>query len=84
MRVVPPWTLELVTLMFIGQPYVVYKTDISLIFRVLEFAQIFDKLPQFNPETSEVGTPLPQSPRGIIVSYKKRRKIYSQGMGEYL
>ncbi|KAL4229580.1 hypothetical protein ACF0H5_012618 [Mactra antiquata] len=48
--------------------------------KVLEkvnFDERFEKLPQFNPETSDVCTPLPQSPRAIIVSYKKKRKISS-------
>ncbi|WAR06688.1 CIC-like protein, partial [Mya arenaria] len=39
----------------------------------VNFEERFSKLPQFNPETSDSSTPLPQSPRGLIVSYKKRR-----------
>ncbi|KAH3692465.1 hypothetical protein DPMN_194306 [Dreissena polymorpha] len=44
--------------------------------KVLEkvnFDARFEQLPQFNPETSDVGTPLPHSPRGLIVNYKKKR-----------
>ena len=52
-------------------------------FRVLEkvnFEKRFEALPQFNPERTDTDSPLPQSPRGIIVSYKnKKRKISSLG-----
>lgn len=45
--------------------------------RVLEevqFHEKFEKLPQFNPDLSETGTPLPKSPRDIVNSYRKKRK----------
>ena len=54
-----------------------------LYFRVLEkvnFEKRFEALPQFNPERTDTDSPLPQSPRGLIVSYKnKKRKISSLG-----
>lgn len=44
----------------------------------VNFEKRFEALPQFNPERTDTDSPLPQSPRGIIVSYKnKKRKISS-------
>ena len=46
--------------------------------RVLEqvdFERRFEELPQFNPDNSESGTPLPKSPRDIISSYRKKRRL---------
>ena len=52
--------------------------------RVLDqvnFGERFEKLPQFNPETSDIRTPLPQSPRGIIAGFKKRKPIKVSSLG---
>jgi hypothetical protein len=51
--------------------------------RVLErvdFDRRFEQLPQFVPESADMSSPLPQSPRAIISNYKKRgRKVSSLG-----
>jgi hypothetical protein len=50
--------------------------------RVLEqvdFERQFENLPKFIPEDTESMTPLPQSPRGIINVYKKKKKISNLG-----
>ena len=52
-------------------------------YRVLEqvnFEKRFGELPQFNPDDSETGTPLPKSPRAIVNSYRRKRKL---SVGEY-
>ncbi|XP_023931096.1 protein capicua homolog [Lingula anatina] len=46
--------------------------------RVLEqvdFERRFEQLPQFIPDNSETGTPLPQSPRVILNTYRKKRSF---------
>ena len=62
---------------------VLHRFYCLLYFRVLEkvnFEKRFEALPQFNPERTDTDSPLPQSPRGLIVSYKnKKRKISSLG-----
>ena len=52
-------------------------------YRVLEqvnFEKRFGELPRFNPDDSETGTPLPKSPRAIVNSYRRKRKL---SVGEY-
>ena len=41
----------------------------------VDFERRFEELPQFNPDNSESGTPLPKSPRDIISSYRKKRRL---------
>ncbi|XP_056013181.1 protein capicua homolog isoform X5 [Ostrea edulis] len=49
----------------------------------VDFEQKFDQLPQFIPEETDMHSPLPQSPRGIISNYKQRkRKMSSLATGE--
>lgn len=53
--------------------------------RVLEqvdFERQFENLPKFIPEDSETCTPLPQSPRAIINTYKKKKKISNLVKGD--
>ncbi|KAL5020008.1 hypothetical protein ScPMuIL_002900 [Solemya velum] len=40
----------------------------------INFERQFEKLPQFNPEQNEASTPIPQSPRGIICTYKRKKR----------
>jgi len=50
----------------------------NLINRVLEevdFERRFEQLPQFNPDISESNTPLPKSPRDIISTYRRKRRL---------
>ena len=47
-------------------------------YRVLEevdFERRFEQLPIINPEKAEAGTPLPKSPRDIINSYRKKKRL---------
>ncbi|XP_061164260.1 protein capicua homolog isoform X1 [Saccostrea echinata] len=53
------------------------------VLQVVDFEQKFDRLPQFIPEETDMSSPLPQSPRGIISNYKQRkRKMSSLATGE--
>ena len=46
----------------------------------VDFDRRFEQLPQFVPESADMSSPLPQSPRAIISNYKKRgRKVSSLG-----
>lgn len=54
--------------------------------RVLEqvdFERQFECLPKFVPEDNETSTPLPQSPRAILNTYKKKKKQVSN-LGEQI
>ncbi|XP_052060621.1 protein capicua homolog isoform X1 [Mytilus californianus] len=49
----------------------------------VDFDRRFEQLPQFVPESTDMSSPLPQSPRGIISNYRKRgRKVSSLASGE--
>ena len=41
----------------------------------VDFERRFEELPQFNPDDSETGTPLPKSPRAIVDNYRRKRKL---------
>ncbi|CAH1796196.1 unnamed protein product, partial [Owenia fusiformis] len=41
----------------------------------VDFERRFESLPQFKPDNSETGTPLPKSPRGIVNSYRRKKKM---------
>ncbi|KAJ8313334.1 hypothetical protein KUTeg_009120 [Tegillarca granosa] len=49
------------------------------VLKEVDFDKQFEELPQFLPEKSEMMSPLPQSPRGILNNYKKKRKVSSLG-----
>ena len=52
--------------------------------RVLEdvdFERRFEQLPQFDPDTSDSNTPLPKSPRDIINTYRRKRRL---SIGKFL
>ena len=61
----------------------IYNVIFVILDRVLErvdFDRRFEQLPQFVPESADMSSPLPQSPRAIISNYKKRgRKVSSLG-----
>ncbi|OWF36187.1 protein capicua homolog isoform X3 [Mizuhopecten yessoensis] len=48
----------------------------------VNFDKRFEALPQFVPENTNMDSPVPQSPRGIISCYKRRRKVSSLATGE--
>ena len=80
------WNNVLYLLRDVGA-YVILCKDVETVyctyFRVLEqvnFEKRFGELPQFNPDDSETGTPLPKSPRAIVNSYRRKRKL---SVGEY-
>ena len=42
----------------------------------VDFERRFELLPIIDPKTAEAGTPLPKSPRDIIVnSYRKKKRL---------
>lgn len=49
--------------------------SLSRVLEQVNFEKRFIELPQFIPDTSETGTPLPKSPREIVNVYRKKRKL---------
>lgn len=73
-----------VILFFISSSLLANSEILSWFYRVLDkvdFDRRFEQLPQFVPESADMSSPLPQSPRAIISNYRKRgsRKVSSLG-----